>query len=77
MGFDDGLKISLMIKKIEDQKPKPGDPTKQIFIDGANVQQASNQKGYNAILKGREDENQRSKERQKLIENILAQEGLI
>jgi len=77
MGFDDGLKVSLLIKNKDDIKPDLGDPNKKLFVDHGNVQNLPSSYNRSSVhLTPREQEIQRSKERQKLIDEILAKEGL-
>jgi len=78
MGFDDGLRVSLLIKNKEDEKPSLGDPNKYRFMNSGDTEKISNTYNRgNVVLNSREDEIKRSKERQKLIDEILAKAGLV
>jgi len=79
-GFDDGLRVSLMVKgKEKDGDPAKGNPTKVLVVDSNNIQKISNvfNRDSTILLGPKEMEDRRTLERQKLIESLLAKEGLL
>jgi len=77
--IDDGLSVSLLVKgdkrlKKEEQQPKKND----LGLTSNNLEKISNlyNRTSNHIMGTRKQEVQRNDERQKLIQDILAQEGL-
>lgn len=69
-----------MVKnKDEERSAMKGDPTKVLVVDSNNIQKISNvlNRDSTILLGSSQVEKQRNLERQKLIDSILANEGLL
>ncbi len=69
-----------MVKnKDEERSATKGDPTKVLVVDSNNIQKISNvlNRDSTILLGSSQVEKQRNLERQKLIDSILANEGLL
>jgi len=76
MGFDDGLKISLLVKeKAPDQSTGPNN----LNLNSGNLEKISNlyNRDSKVLLGSREEELRREQERQRIMEEMLAKEGIV
>ena len=76
MGFDDGLKVSLLVKeKAPDQPTGSND----MSLNSGNLQKISSlfNRDSKVIVGSREDELRRQQERQRVIDEMLAKEGVV
>jgi len=74
-GFDDGLKISLLVKDKDQNKDEKNN---DLSLNSGNISKISNllNRDSKIVVGSRDEEYRRIQERQRLINDILAKEGL-
>lgn len=77
MGFDDGLRISLLIKE-KDKDDNKQEGLNDLNLNSGNINKISDilNRDSKIIFDSREEELRKQRERQKLIDEILMKEGL-